>query len=99
MIMKKSFIKIVLFLMVVLIIPFHVAFASTDADVLQVYITEQTMTVFVNEGLHSSELQVLVSNQNVRHGLVHRHEPLFFVFCIQYTDYSFVQIQVDPFEP
>jgi len=62
--MKKCFIKTVLLLMAIVVIPFNIALASTEADVLQVYITEQTMTLFINQELRSNELQILVSNQN-----------------------------------
>jgi hypothetical protein len=44
--------------------PLHVVNADTEANVLQAYITEQTLTVFIDAELRSDGLICAVSNQN-----------------------------------
>ena len=62
--MKKDIRIIILLVAVFHTVPLSVASANTEANVLQIYINEQTMTVFTNIGLQADGLNCKVANQN-----------------------------------
>jgi len=61
---KKYACSIALLFSIILAMFVNSAYASTELDVLQVYITEQTMTVFINDELRTEGLHILISNQS-----------------------------------
>ena len=77
--MRKYFCMMSLISAILMIIPFNIAKADTNADVLQVYVSEQTMTAFTNVELNSDALSCAISNQSseiTKSGLVSGEDAL-----------------------
>ena len=62
--MKKLVFKLVLIVAILSIMPIGIVRADSEAKILQVYISEQTLTVFIDNGLLSDALKCSISNQN-----------------------------------
>ena len=62
--MKKYIYALTLFIVLTGIFPFSAAHAETEANALQIYIFEQTMTVFTDICLDADALKCTISNQN-----------------------------------
>ncbi|WP_210166179.1 FHA domain-containing protein [Desulfitobacterium hafniense] len=62
--MKNRMCKWILIILILFIMPPNIAQAETETNVLQAYVTEQTMTVFTNAELLSDGLKCVISNQN-----------------------------------
>ena len=62
--MKKRLYKWVLVITILLVMPLNIVRAEGGANVLQAYISEQTLTIFTDAELNSDELTCAVSNQS-----------------------------------